>query len=325
MLKYLYIVIGTLSLSLGVIGIFVPLLPTTPFLLLAAALYFRSSPVLYERLLNHRYLGTYIRNFREYRAIPLRAKVISITLLWATLSYCAFGIAESTWLRLLFGAIAIGVTWHILSYKTLKGKDKSDKKDGDALIERLSMANIEQAWRIIRAGGFFEAWASIGAETHVVGSLRMGLLVKHRDIDLHIYSSELSVPDSFRAVSLLARNTAVKHIEYANLADTEERCIEWHLGYVDDRGEMWQIDMIHILRGSRYDGYFERVADRISAVLTPEMRRAILSLKYTTPDTMHIAGVEYYRAVIAGGVRSYEDFLDWREKNPVTGIIEWLP
>ena len=126
MLKYLYIVIGTLSLSLGVIGIFVPLLPTTPFLLLAAALYFRSSPVLYERLLNHRYLGTYIRNFREYRAIPLRAKVISITLLWATLSYCAFGIAESTWLRLLFGAIAIGVTWHILSYITLKGKDKSD-------------------------------------------------------------------------------------------------------------------------------------------------------------------------------------------------------
>lgn len=88
---------------------------------------------------------------------------------------------------------------------------------------------------------------------------------------------------------------------------------------------MWQIDMIHILRGSRYDGYFERVADRISAVLTPEMRRAILSLKYTTPDTMHIAGVEYYRAVIAGGVRSYEDFLDWREKNPVTGIVEWLP
>lgn len=96
-------------------------------------------------------------------------------------------------------------------------------------------------------------------------------------------------------------------------------------GYVDDRGEVWQIDMIHILRGSRYDGYFERVADRISAVLTPEMRRTILSLKYATPDAMHIAGVEYYRAVIAGGVRSYKDFLEWREKNPVTGIVEWLP
>lgn len=124
---------------------------------------------------------------------------------------------ECTWLLLLFGAIAIGVTWHILSYKTLRRKDKYDEVDDSDLIEQLSMANIEQAWRIIRAGGFFEAWASIGAETHVVGSLRMGLLVKHRDIDLHIYSSELSVPDSFRAVSLLARNPAVKHIEYVNL------------------------------------------------------------------------------------------------------------
>ena len=64
-MRYLLMVLGSVALALGVAGIFLPLLPTTPFLLLAAALYFRSSPQLYEWLLSHKHLGPYIRNFRE--------------------------------------------------------------------------------------------------------------------------------------------------------------------------------------------------------------------------------------------------------------------
>ena len=84
-MRYLLMVLGSVALALGVAGIFLPLLPTTPFLLLAAALYFRSSPQLYEWLLSHKYLGPYIRNFRENKAIPLRVKIVSVTLVWATL------------------------------------------------------------------------------------------------------------------------------------------------------------------------------------------------------------------------------------------------
>ena len=84
-MKVLYILFSTLSLALGIIGIFLPLLPTTPFLLLTAALYVRSSPRLYNRLLHHKYLGSYIRNFRENKAIPLRAKIISVSLIWITI------------------------------------------------------------------------------------------------------------------------------------------------------------------------------------------------------------------------------------------------
>ena len=80
-MKYLLIILGSLSLALGVIGIFLPVLPTTPFLLLSAALYVRSSEKLYQWLINQKYLGTYIRNFREHHAIPLRAKIISITMI----------------------------------------------------------------------------------------------------------------------------------------------------------------------------------------------------------------------------------------------------
>ena len=119
-MKYLLIILGSICLALGVIGIFLPLLPTTPFLLLSAALYVRSSEKLYQWLIHQKYMGTYIRNFRENKAIPLRAKIFSVSMVWITLTYCAISIVESVWMKLLFFSLAIGVTWHILSYKTLK-------------------------------------------------------------------------------------------------------------------------------------------------------------------------------------------------------------
>ena len=89
-MKYIYLPIGFLSLALGVAGIFLPVLPTTPFLLLSAALFFRSSPRAYQWLLNHKLLGPYIRDFRESRAIPLRAKILALSLLWLTSLHCIF-------------------------------------------------------------------------------------------------------------------------------------------------------------------------------------------------------------------------------------------
>ncbi len=120
LMKYILAFIGTVSLVLGVIGIFLPVLPTTPFLLLAAALYLRSSRRLYNWLLSHRHLGPYIKNFYEKRAIPLRVKIVSVSLLWITLLYCAFFVVSAWWMRILFIAIAAGVTVHILGYKTLQ-------------------------------------------------------------------------------------------------------------------------------------------------------------------------------------------------------------
>ena len=119
-MKYILAFLGTLSLVLGLVGIFLPILPTTPFLLLAAALYFRSSRRLYDWLLAHPHLGTYIRNFRENKAIPLRVKIVSVSLVWGTLLYCATAIAETWWMRVIFISIATAVSVHILHYKTLK-------------------------------------------------------------------------------------------------------------------------------------------------------------------------------------------------------------
>jgi uncharacterized membrane protein YbaN (DUF454 family) len=118
--KTVYIILGSVSLGLGIAGAFLPVLPTTPFLLLTAALYLKGSPRLYEWLINHKYLGPYIRNYRDNRAIPLRAKIVSVVLLWATILLSAFLTIHVWWLRIVLICLAIAVTWHILSFKTLK-------------------------------------------------------------------------------------------------------------------------------------------------------------------------------------------------------------
>ena len=192
-------------------------------------------------------------------------------------------------------------------------------------ILELAKRNQQRAWEIIEDTRIVRIWEGMGAKVNLVGSLRTGLLMKHRDIDFHIYTSPLDLSASFRAMAELAENTSVKKIEYTNLLHTEEACIEWHAWYQDMEGELWQMDMIHIQEGSRYDGYFERVAERISAVLTDEMRLAILKLKYETPDTEKIMGVEYYQAVIQDGVRSYPEFEEWRRLHPAVGVVEWVP
>ena len=120
MLRIVLIIAGCLSLALGVIGIFIPLLPTTPFLLLASYLFLKSSVRLRYWLINHKYLGSYIQNFQIHKAIPLKVKITSVILLWITILTSAFLFVDKTWLRLILIGIAIAVSLHILSYKTLK-------------------------------------------------------------------------------------------------------------------------------------------------------------------------------------------------------------
>ena len=120
LLRPLLIAIGTLCVALGVIGMFVPILPTTPFLLLAAACYARSSDRFLHWLLYNRWFGAYIRNYREGRGMPLASKVLTMLALWATLGL-SIGFAVSLmWVRLLLAFIGIAVTIHLLKIPTYR-------------------------------------------------------------------------------------------------------------------------------------------------------------------------------------------------------------
>lgn len=192
-------------------------------------------------------------------------------------------------------------------------------------IMETALRNTENAHQIIQKTGVIKLWESIGATVNPVGSLSMELLVKHLDIDLHLYTPTIEIGKDFSVMSRLAALPSIRKIEYGNLLATEERCLEWHAWYEADNGEVWQLDMIHIERGSRYDGYFERQARRIAAALTDETRNTILRLKWETPEEEKIAGIEYYQAVIRDGVRDYDSFMKWRKEHPLTGVVEWMP
>ena len=122
-MKYLLTALGILSLALGFIGMFLPVLPTTPFLLLASFLFLKSSRPLYEWLMNHPKLGPYITNFMVHKSLPLHVKVVSVSMVWITLLYCAFFVAGHWALSALFILLATAITIHILSYKTSKRED----------------------------------------------------------------------------------------------------------------------------------------------------------------------------------------------------------
>ena len=113
LMRALLVACGTLCVALGVIGIFLPLMPTTVFLLLAAACYARSSDRFYQKLINHRYLGAYIRNSREGRGMRRRDKAVTLVLLWISMGVTIVWTAHALWLRLLLLAIATGVTVHV--------------------------------------------------------------------------------------------------------------------------------------------------------------------------------------------------------------------
>ena len=123
--RRLLIAAGTISTAIGIVGILVPILPTTPFLLLAAAFYLRSSQKFYDRLLNNRFIGAYVRNYLQGKGMPRKVKIITILLLWITITGSIIFVVQGLIIRAILLIIAIGVSVHILLIKPTKGNKEN--------------------------------------------------------------------------------------------------------------------------------------------------------------------------------------------------------
>ena len=130
--RWALLICGTLSLGLGLLGVFVPLLPTTCFLLLAAWCYARSSQRLYDRLLNARLIGPYLRRYRDSRVIPPRVKIAALVMMWITIGYAVLTY-PNLWVRLTLLAIAVAVTIHL---QKLPAPQKSGSADSRRFSRR---------------------------------------------------------------------------------------------------------------------------------------------------------------------------------------------
>jgi uncharacterized membrane protein YbaN (DUF454 family) len=123
--RLLFNILGTLCLLVGILGVILPLLPATPFLLLASACYVRGSPTLHRWLMRSRYLGTYITTIQEHRGMPLQAKILTIVLLWASLLFSLYRV-DSLLLDATLLVVGIGVTTLLVRLKTVGQGSKQD-------------------------------------------------------------------------------------------------------------------------------------------------------------------------------------------------------
>ena len=182
-----------------------------------------------------------------------------------------------------------------------------------------------RAAKVLRESEVLEAWESIGGKVRGVGSFRSDLMMKHRDIDLHVYTDVLDVSRSLAALSPVIASGRTLGLTYINGAETSEHCLEWHLRQLDEDGREWKIDMIQILAGTKYDGVMEDVAEAVMDAATPEVRKRILALKNDCPDDLNICGIEFCKAVIADRVTDWETFAEWRGHNPSETLTDWMP
>jgi uncharacterized membrane protein YbaN (DUF454 family) len=114
---------GFIALILGIIGIAIPILPTTPFLLLASAAFAKSSQKFHKWLLNNRLLGFYIKNYQEGKGMPIKVKIITLALLWITIMISIL-LISLFWIQLLLICIAIAVSIHIILIRAKKNKSQ---------------------------------------------------------------------------------------------------------------------------------------------------------------------------------------------------------
>ncbi|MDE7440619.1 MAG: phosphoglycerate mutase family protein [Muribaculaceae bacterium] len=192
-------------------------------------------------------------------------------------------------------------------------------------INALATAKQREALKVYAESGIPEIWETAGCMVNIIGSLKMGLLITHNDIDLHVYSKNITEESTFRIASGMSALPGVVDMTCINGLHTDEHCMAWHVKYRADDGEIWKFDIIHIEEGSQYDGFFENMAKRISETLTERQRETILRLKFETPQNEVIHGVEYYEGVIADNVDTIDELRKWvvahRKKPP----YYWIP
>jgi len=243
--KYLLIAAGTISTAIGILGIFVPILPTTPFLLLAAVCYLRSSERFYRWLLNNRLLGFYIKNYIEGKGMPLKTKLFTILLLW-------LGIGLSIWLgpqhpavRIVLALVAVGVTLHIILIKTIKNSltiKSADELHGDKNNMKKSLSTedvfneIAPGWYNFRHRTIFRAELEALARRWQRGKLLNVGCAHGPDFPPFSPDFELYGVDFSAGMLELARKYAAKYKFSVNLTQADAR----HLPF-DDNSFDWAI------------------------------------------------------------------------------------
>ena len=119
LVRWFFMGLGSVLVAIGILGVFLPLLPSTVFFLMAAACYGKSSPAAYRWLTTNRWFGRHLKDYREEKGATLTAKIFSIGSLWLGIGLSEY-VIDNLWLRLALVLVAGGVTAHLLMLKTIR-------------------------------------------------------------------------------------------------------------------------------------------------------------------------------------------------------------
>ena len=171
--------------------------------------------------------------------------------------------------------------------------------------------------------GLLERWARVGRPV-VVGSLRFGMM-RHPNLDLEIYADTPQVAEGFAVVAELAQVPGVRQVFYLNAMDTPDQGLYWRVDFEDEQGDLWDIDNWLVAHDHPNAGLADGLATALAAKLTTEQRLTVLTIKNAQDCANKARGVDIYKAVMAGGVRTAQEFEAWRAANPPAEIELWRP
>ena len=236
--RLLLIIAGTVFTAIGIVGIFIPVLPTTPFLLLAAACYLRSSEKFYYWLLNNKILGLYIKNYIEGKGMPLKMKLFTLSLLWLSISLSMWLGTQNPIIRIILAVVAIGVTVHIVTIKAKK-RNKINTKNGDMDIPdkqtttRDVFDQIAPAWYNFRHRTIFQTELERLARQWQRGKLLNIGCAHGPDFLLFKESFELYGVDYSSEMLKLTQKYAEKYQLKLNLQQADARRLPYENNYFD--------------------------------------------------------------------------------------------
>ena len=212
-----------------------------------------------------------------------------------------------------------------LSQVQVAAFEPADERDPAMMDDVLLRAEKrrERALSIVGRLDLLPKWSCCGSPI-IVGAIRYGLVVA-LDIDVEIYSDNPSIGQGFEVMSRIASLPGVWQVRFSNELDGPDQGLYWRIRYRDEAGDVWKVDNWLLSHDHPHAHWAERFAEAMQKALADETRRAILEIKEALLGEADIRGIDVYRAVLEGGVRSLSEFRHWMDEHRPSGIVLWLP
>ncbi|MHB1295768.1 MAG: hypothetical protein ACYC4R_12320 [Anaerolineae bacterium] len=192
----------------------------------------------------------------------------------------------------------------------------------DPILERATQL-CRRAHQLLDDLDLFGRWSAYG-QPELVGALASGVVLAP-DIDMEIYADCPRIADGFAVMAGLAELPGVRKVRFANEMAGPDQGLYWGLHVVDTEGTLWKVDAWLVAHDHPNAHWAKALHDGLCRVLTDETRRAILTIKAALAGDSRARGVDIYRAVIEGGVRDAQGYLDWLATHPPEVMVSWRP